>query len=204
MQLTWLGHACFALESNGYRVVIDPYTDVPGCGELQVEADAVLCSHGHFDHCYTDAVTLRQGRENPFAVETIDAFHDEKGGALRGENKLHILCAEELTVAHMGDLGHRPDASAVRRLRGCDALLIPVGGTYTVTGDEAAELTALLQPRVVIPMHYRGESFGFDEITTLEPFLSHISKENVTFLDKNTFELTEDAPYGVIVPAFCV
>lgn len=201
MQLTWLGHACFALESDGYKVVIDPYTDVPGCGALQVEADAVLCSHRHFDHGYTEAVTLRQGRENPFTVTTIDTFHDEKSGALRGENKVHILQAEGLTAVHLGDLGHRLDAAAIRRLRGCDVLMIPVGGTYTLTGDEAAEVAAQLQPRAVIPMHYRGDGFGFDDISTLEPFLSHFNGEQITFLRKNTLELTAQQPCGVIVPA---
>ncbi|MBR5217989.1 MAG: MBL fold metallo-hydrolase [Oscillospiraceae bacterium] len=204
MQITWLGHACFALESNGFRLILDPYTDVPGCPELQLKAESVLCSHGHFDHCYTDAVTLEKGKESPFSVQTAKSFHDEKSGALRGENTIHILRAEGLTVVHMGDLGHRLDASAVRRLRGCDALMIPVGGTYTITGHEAAELAELLQPRVVIPMHYRNERFGFDDITTLEPFLSHFPKGNVAFLDENTFELTADSPCGVIVPAFCV
>ncbi|MBP3493070.1 MAG: MBL fold metallo-hydrolase [Oscillospiraceae bacterium] len=202
MRLTWLGHACFTLESDGYKVVIDPYTDVPGCGALQVEADAVLCSHHHFDHGYTEAVTLRQGRENPFTVTAIDTFHDEKGGALRGENKVHILQAEGLTAVHLGDLGHRLDASAVRRLRGCDVLMIPVGGTYTLTGDQAAEVALQLQPRAVIPMHYRGDGFGFDDISTLEPFLSHFDGKQITFLRGNTLELTAQQPCGVIVPAF--
>lgn len=202
MRLTWLGHACFLLESEGYRVVIDPYIDVPGCGELRLEADAVLCSHHHFDHDYTDAVTLRQGRANPFTVTTVNTFHDEKCGALRGENTVHILRAEGLTVVHLGDLGHRLDKSAVRNLRTCDVLLIPVGGTYTLDAAGAAETVRLLQPRAVIPMHYRGDGFGFDDITTVEPFLAHFPKEQITFLRGNTLELTAQQPDGVIVPAF--
>ncbi len=202
MRLTWLGHACFLLESEGYRVVIDPYTDVPGCGELRLEADAVLCSHHHFDHDYTAAVTLRQGRTNPFTVTTVNTFHDEKCGALRGENTVHVLRAEGLTVVHLGDLGHRLDKSAVRNLRTCDVLLIPVGGTYTLDAAGAAETVKLLQPRAVIPMHYRGDGFGFDDITTVEPFLAHFPKEQITFLCENTLELTVDQSGGVIVPAF--
>ncbi len=202
MRLTWLGHACFLLESEGYRVVIDPYTDVPGCGELRLDADAVLCSHHHFDHDYTAAVTLRQGRANPFTVTTVNTFHDEKCGALRGENTVHILRAEGLTVVHLGDLGHRLDKSAVRNLRTCDVLLIPVGGTYTLDAAGAAETVRLLQPRAVIPMHYRGDGFGFDDITTVEPFLAHFPKEQITFLRGNTLELTADQSGGVIVPAF--
>ena len=73
MRITWLGHACFMVEHEDYKVVIDPFRDVPGFQNISVEADAVLCSHGHFDHAYTDGVTLREGRENPFTVETVEA-----------------------------------------------------------------------------------------------------------------------------------
>ena len=90
MRITWLGHACFMVEYEGYRVVIDPFRDVPGFADVSAEADMVLCSHGHFDHAHTDGVTLREGRENPFTVETVDTFHDEEGGALRGKNTVHI------------------------------------------------------------------------------------------------------------------
>ena len=107
MRITWLGHACFLLEQDGYRVVIDPFRDVPGFRDVSVEADMVLCSHGHFDHAHTDGITLREGGENPFTVETVETFHDEAGGALRGKNTVHILHAGGLKVVHLGDLGHR-------------------------------------------------------------------------------------------------
>ena len=84
MKLTWMGHSCFLLEEDGYRVALDPYTDVPGYPPLHVEAHAVYCSHHHFDHDYTQAVTLLPGRESPFLVREVAAFHDDRGGALRG------------------------------------------------------------------------------------------------------------------------
>lgn len=204
MRITWLGHACFMVEHEDYRVVIDPFCDVPGCRDVSVEADAVLCSHGHFDHAYTDGVMLHDGRGNPFTVETVATFHDEKGGALRGENTVHILRAAGLTVVHLGDLGHTLDEAQAAKLRGCDALLIPVGGTYTVNGDTAAQVVQALQPRVAIPMHYRGESFGFDNIDTLAPFLAHFAAETVHFANGSSLELDQDTPCGVIVLAFPV
>ena len=79
---------------------------------------------------------------------------------------------------------------------------LTVGGTYTLTGDQAAEVALQLQPRAVIPMHYRGDGFGFDDISTLEPFLSHFDEKQITFLRGNTLELTAQQPCGVIVPAF--
>ena len=101
MTVTWLGHACFLLESGGYRVVLDPY-DVETYPELRVCAHAVLCSHEHRDHCFSSAVTLlRDGKQSPFTVGTVDTFHDEKQGALRGGNKMHILRAN-LNVGTLG------------------------------------------------------------------------------------------------------
>ena len=47
MRITWLGHACFMVEHEDYRIILDPYCDVPGFHDISVEADAVLCSHGH-------------------------------------------------------------------------------------------------------------------------------------------------------------
>lgn len=202
MRITWLGHACFMVEYEGYRVVIDPFCDVPGCRDTAVEADAVLCSHGHYDHAYIGGVALREGKDSPFTVETVDTCHDEKGGALRGENTVHCLRAGGLTVVHLGDLGHVLTGEQAQPLRGCDALLVPVGGTYTLNGDTAAQVVRQLQPRVVIPMHYRGEGFGFDNIETVEPFLAHFPAETVCRAGESHLELTADTPCGVTVLAF--
>ena len=56
MTITWLGHSCFLLESGGFRGLLDPFRDVPGLADVEAEADAVYCSHGHFDHAYTDQI----------------------------------------------------------------------------------------------------------------------------------------------------
>ena len=204
MRISWLGHACFMVEHEGYRVVLDPVCDVPGCRDTSVEAEKVLCSHGHYDHHYTDGVTLHGGKESPFTVETVATCHDEKGGTLRGENTVHCLRAGGLSVVHLGDLGHLLSEEQTAALRGCDALLIPVGGTYTLDAAGAAAVVRELQPRVVIPMHYRGESFGFDNIDTVEPFLAHFPAQSVRRLASDTLELTAQTPQGVTVLTFGV
>ncbi|MFU2434199.1 MAG: MBL fold metallo-hydrolase, partial [Clostridiales bacterium] len=107
MNITWLGHSCFVVESAGWRVVLDPYY-VETYPALHIEADEALCSHGHRDHAFLEAVTLsgRDKSESPFTVETVSTFHDDKQGSLRGENIIHILRAEGVTLVHCGDLGH--------------------------------------------------------------------------------------------------
>ena len=82
MKLTWLGHSCFVLEQDGYRIVLDPYF-VETYPVLHVSAHEILCSHDHRDHCFTEAVMpLHDGKKNPFAVEIVETFHDEKQGML--------------------------------------------------------------------------------------------------------------------------
>ena len=199
MRITWLGHACFAVEHEDYRVVIDPFCDVPGFEDIAVTADAVLCSHGHYDHSYTDGVALGAGKEKPFTVETVATCHDEKGGTLRGKNTVHLLRAAGQTVVHLGDLGHLLDETQAAPLRRCDVLLIPVGGTYTVDGATAAQIARDLQPRVVIPMHYRSASFGFDNIDTVDTFLAHFPAETVCRTEENFLDLTADTAAQVAV-----
>lgn len=62
MKLTWLGHSCFKMESNGYTIILDPYEDgyVPGLAPVRETADAVFCSHEHSDHNGKETVTLKQ------------------------------------------------------------------------------------------------------------------------------------------------
>ena len=62
----------------------------------------MLCSHEHRDHNGKEAVTLRQGMNSPFTVRTIDTWHDDQQGTLRGSNLIHILDDGQFTVAHLG------------------------------------------------------------------------------------------------------
>ena len=128
MTITYLGHSCFKIESKGFSIILDPYQDgkVPGYKPLRETADQVLCSHGHGDHCGTENVTLREGAESPFTVETIHTWHDDQQGALRGEDTIHILDDGQCRVAHLGDLGCEPTPEQREELKGLTALLIPV------------------------------------------------------------------------------
>ena len=172
MKITWLGHSCFTVESQGYRIVLDPYKDgtVPGLAPVRVEADQVLCSHGHDDHCGTECVSLCQGGASPFTVEVIDSWHDDKEGALRGPNTIHVLSDGQCRVAHLGDLGCDLTPEQKEKLRHLTALLIPVGGHFTIDAAQAKRLADELSPAVVVPMHYRQAGIGYDVIGTVEQF----------------------------------
>lgn len=193
MKLIWNGHSCFTLDTEQGSVVFDPYQDgsVPGLSPLRLRADLVLCSHGHQDHNATETVTLT-GHAPSFQVESIPSYHDDHQGTLRGENTIHIISAEGMRLAHLGDLGCSLTPEQEARLKGLDALLVPVGGYYTIDAAQAQALVLALQPRVVVPMHYRSDSFGYDVIAPLEPFLA--LRADVVRHPSNTLQLTADTP----------
>ena len=199
MTITWLGHSCFLLESGGFRVLLDPFHEVPGLPDTKAETDAVYCSHDHFDHAYTDQVTLTGGKANPFTVRETASFHDPEGGALRGTNTIRSFTAEGLTVVHLGDLGHRLSGEQLQSIGRCDALLIPVGGVFTVDAGEAKQIADAIGARVVIPMHYRLGEVGFPVTATADDFLALYPRERVRRYAGNTLELTADTPEQVAV-----
>lgn len=179
MNITWLGHSCFILESGGFRALLDPYHEVPGLPDTAAEADAVYCSHDHFDHSYTEKIRLTSGRENPFAVTEVQTFHDDKGGALRGTNVIRKFTAGGVSVAHLGDLGHPLNREQLEALGECDAVLIPVGGFYTIDAAGAKAAADAIGAPVVVPMHYRDGAVGFDVLSTLEDFTGLYPAEQV-------------------------
>ena len=198
MKLIWHGHSCFTLETALGSLVLDPYQDgsVPGLPPLRLRADRVLCSHGHHDHNARELVTLT-GQDCKIHVETIPCWHDDRQGRLRGENTIHLLEAEGLRVAHLGDLGHMLPAQAADRLRGVDALLIPVGGYYTIDAAGAKAVVDAVSPRVTVPMHYRRGAVGYDVISELAPFTRLF--DNVVEYDTDTLELTANTPAQIAV-----
>lgn len=201
MKLTWHGHSCFAVETGGYTVVFDPYADgsVPGYPPLRLAADAVFCSHGHADHNARQVVSL-SGRDCPLRVDTIASFHDDKLGLLRGRNTIHILEAEGLRIAHLGDLGHMLKGEKLEALKGLDALLIPVGGYYTIDAQTAKALADTLGARVVIPMHYRWEDKAYDVITEVTPFADLC--DDVIRYDTNAIDITPETPAQTAILRF--
>lgn len=201
MKLTWLGHSCFALEQDGYVIVLDPYTGVEGYPPLKARAHEVLCSHHHFDHDAVDCVELLPARESPFTVRTVETCHDEQGGALRGPNTIHILTAGGVTVAHLGDLGHQLTAEQLAAIGKVDGILVPVGGVYTVDAAGARAVCEAIAPNWVVPMHYRHAPYGLPNVAGVEDFLRLWPEEQVHPLAGPSFAATADAA-GVITPKF--
>jgi len=183
---------CFTVSGDS-SVVIDPYADnkVPGLAPLSLSAGAVLCSHEHDDHNYIRAVR-RCGSADAFCIKKLETFHDEEKGALRGKNTIHLISAGGIKAAHMGDIGCFLSEEQISLLAGLDALLIPVGGYYTIDAAAAKEIVSLLSPAVVIPMHYSSKDFGFSNIAPVDNYLSLCS--DVVYYPGNEIEIIKGMP----------
>jgi len=204
MKLTWLGHACFLAEQDGYTILLDPYTGVEGYPPLtdrKLRVNKILCSHGHFDHNAVDQAELLPDAPCPFSIRTVETFHDDQGGALRGSNTIHVLTAGGVTIAHMGDLGHQLSAEQAEAIGPLDAVLIPVGGCYTVDAKGAKAVCEALRPKCVVPMHYHHAPYGLSSVSGVEDFLNLWPEDQVRRLDGPS--LTVDGAAGVAVPKFC-
>lgn len=180
MLIQHIGHAEFLITlESGFRIVTDPYDASTGYPVRKIEADGVLVSHHHHDH---DAVENVSGHPqiidyaglHTFApgiqVTGIMADHDDAEGARRGKTLLFLLEAEGLRVAHLGDLGCLLDGDQLEALGQVDVLMIPVGGFFTISPDQALEVIQQLDPRVTIPMHYRTACNADWPIAPLEDF----------------------------------
>jgi len=193
--IKWLGHACFKLSANGGSVILDPYEDgsVPGLSPLTETAGKVLKSHDHGDHGALSVIAIHETEaKDTLLIETIDSYHDPVKGLLRGKNKITVLRANGMKVVHFGDIGCKLTAAQTELVRNADLIMIPVGGHFTIDAKEAAELCSVITPRVVIPMHYRSESFGYPVIGVLSDF-TDLRTDVITY-DTDTLTLTPDTP----------
>lgn len=175
MRLEYIGHSCFKLESNGFEIVLDPYapSSVPGLVALDLCANLVLCSHAHADHGCSSAVKLKYKESNPCRIAQLKCYHDDVEGKLRGQNIIHVIENENIRVAHFGDLGHELNNNLLKELGHIDVALLPVGGHYTIDAQTAYKIVETLNPTTVIPMHYRTNTSGYDEIETIDSFLKY-------------------------------
>ncbi len=188
MTITWLGHSCFKIEEkiNGENVslITDPFSKEIGLKAPNVEADIVSVSHDHDDHNNVSSL-----RGNPFIidcagefdvkgiiVEGIRSFHDDKDGSERGDNIIFRFDIEGISLAHLGDLGDALDNKQLEKLGGVDVLFIPVGGKYTLDAKKAVEVISQIEPRIVIPMHYKTEDLKID-IDGVDKFVKELGIE---------------------------
>jgi len=201
MKIKWNGHASFTITaSDGTVIVTDPY-DPSGYGgvltydQVKDKADGVLVSHDHADHNYVKGlpgspeVIKGSGRVKDIKVKGIPTYHDESGGSERGENTIFVFAVDGMNICFAGDLGHPLSNEQIKAIGPLDLLLIPVGGTYTVDADGAAKIAEALNPKLIIPMHFKTDKCALP-ISEVDGFLEKMPKVNQ--LKQSEIELSQD------------
>lgn len=188
MKIEWLGHSCFRVSHKDYSLVLDPYkeSETLRLKSLHTSGHMVICSHNHSDHNYVDAVDIQASKqEDIFRIQRLETYHDQMKGIRRGKNFMTIISNESYKLAHLGDLGCALNTSEIEQLQDLDVLMIPVGGYYTIGPKEAKEICDLLQAKVIIPMHYKGENFGPSVLAKVDEFLNLFVQKDIVRYKEN-------------------
>ncbi len=199
MDINWYGQACFKIKGKNASVVIDPFDpEFTGLkSPKDLEADVVLSTHNHGDHNNTGAVSgnplvitgAGEYEKQGVSINGVSVFHDNSEGSERGVNTVFHILIDGVNIVHLGDLGHILTDEQTSQIDACDILMIPVGSVYTIDAEAAAKVVAQLEPRIVIPMHYKIDGLKF-ELEGVEAFLKEMGAETVSPLPK--LSITKD------------
>ncbi len=207
MELTWFGLSCFRISERGYaNIVTDPYGSGLGLPALKLQADVVTISHTAKGHHNVKAVTGRRHALNgPGEYEIGGVFitgiataHE----AITTENVLFMFDYDGLTVAHLGDMAKVPTQTQIEALEQVSVLLVPVGGGKSLNAAQAAELVSMLEPKIVIPMHYQIPQLKI-ELKDVDRFLKEmgiVHPEELGSLKISSNRLPEETQVVLLQP----
>lgn len=180
-KIHWLGHDGFRIDSEK-TIYFDPYQIGPG-----PQADLILISHDHFDHCSPEDVAKIQGPETTIVTEKdsagkltgdvrvlkpgetlnldgvkiqgVPSYNTDKDFHPRKNGWLgFVVEVAGIRIYHAGDTDFIPEMKDLR----VDIALLPVSGTYVMTADQAVKAALAIKPELAIPMHY-GAIVGSDQ-----------------------------------------
>ncbi len=185
MDIDWYGHSCFRLRERGVTVVCDPFSkESTGLALPKLRADIVTIS-----------------RDSPDGEDKVDKLLGGEPKVLRGpgdyevrqvlvtglptshngtRNVAFFLDFAGLTVGHLGELGQAPSQRLVEELGDIDVLLAPVSGPQTPDVSLIAEVISLLEPRIVVPMHYLHENLQSESTESPEPVARFLTELGIS------------------------
>ena len=207
MEIRWLGHACFTITHKGYTLAVDPYNSdyVTGYPKLRgLKADKLLISHDSYGHNYREGVVLsgRPESDCPFQITPMEVWHDTVCGIMRGACLIHLIEADGIRVAHMGDVGAPLTGEQAGRLYDLDAMMITAGSCTALPSQEVFRLTEELMPRVIIPMHYRDGNRGPRRLEHVEELTKHYPPSMVQYCNTDRITVTADMEPQIAVLKF--
>ena len=188
MEITWYGHSCFRLTERGMATVVtDPFDhNVAGYEALKLRGDIVTVSHDAPGHNYISAV---KGRSHVITgpgefeiggvfITAVQTNGSPKHASDEPRNTLYVFDYDGITVAHLGDLQKVPNQTEIEALGNVNIVLVPVGGGGGLAAAKAVEVVSLLEPGIVIPMHY-GTPESSIKLTPVDKFLKEMGLSDI-------------------------
>ncbi|MDP1629680.1 MAG: MBL fold metallo-hydrolase [bacterium] len=194
MVITWYGQSCFKIQAGETVLAIDPFDKSIGLTPPRFRADILLVTHDHYDHNNKESIN-----GEPFLISGpgeyeikgleilgVESYHDNNLGAKRGKNTIYKIEMDEIRLCHLGDLGQEKlTDKQLQNLGEIDILMIPIGGKFTIDGASALTVVNQIEPRIVIPMHYKIPGLKID-ISGLNEFLKEFGAKETKPEEKLT------------------
>jgi len=214
MEITWYGHSCFRLTERSFATVVtDPYDNKSiGYDPLKLKADIVTVSHVALGHNNIEAVKgvshVIDGA-GEFEIGGVFITGVSTDGATGGKKKskdgsarntVYVFDYDGITVAHLGDLQQVPTQSEIESLGTINVALVPVGGGGGLNAAKAAEVISLIEPNIVIPMHYStpAAKISLDSLNKFLKAMGLSTPENQTTLKVTRSALPEETRVVVL------
>ena len=207
MEITWYGLSCFRLKERKHAsIVTDPYNEKLGLPPLKLRGDVVTISHDAPGHCALDTVSnYEHALTGPGEYEIGNVFITGATTATKPEQPKNVLFTFDfggLTVAHLGDMQTVPSQSQIEALEMVNILLVPVGGGNSLTAAQAAEVVSMLEPNIIIPMHYQIPGLKL-ELDTIDRFLNEMGVADIeeeTSLKISSSSLPDETETVLLTP----
>jgi L-ascorbate metabolism protein UlaG (beta-lactamase superfamily) len=164
MEITWLGHSCFRIRAKEATVVTDPCDKNTGYSLGRPTADLITVSCDDPAHNVVGAVA-----GDPRVIDGPGEFEISGASVIgvttwrgkdkdAGRNVAFVIEVEDVRIGHLGSIGHVPTSDQVEQMGGIDILMVPVGGGDSLDAPPATETINLLEPKLVIPMHFQTDA----------------------------------------------
>ncbi|MEM8862902.1 MAG: MBL fold metallo-hydrolase [Chloroflexota bacterium] len=207
IKIKWLAHASFLIEGDGLRIITDPYepNEEMNLPAITESADIVIRSSDDDEaHSYTE--TIPSGFETITATEAVEKETTVKGLLVNGiwaeeshihkhvvrDNAMYSFTLGGIQITHMGDVGNPLTNRQLEQISNTDVLLALTGGPPTIELKDLKTVIEAINPKIVIPMHYRIPGPRFFMLP-VEAFTADYPEEMVEFVEGTEIELTAES-----------
>ncbi len=202
MVINWYGQSCFRIQSGELNILIDPFSKEIGLVPPRFKTDLILISHDHIDHNNIfeeeDIFVITNAGEYEYKgvdIKGFESYHDEVGGKKYGKITIFLLVIENIRLLFLSDIGvDTLDKKIMEEIGNVDIVFVPVGGGTTVNFNGASRLVNQIEPKIVVPMHYKIPRLNYRidgkkiELDDTSKFLKEFGVSKTNVLEKLTIK----------------